>query len=108
MPQLDLYNFFLIIFYSIIGIIIMFIFFQKHWLYSWKLLTLISTKIKNLNNSTMSILSKTLVVFFYSFFFFNSIICFFFSFLNYTLIIQSKLSNDFNLISEINQLKFFL
>ncbi len=108
MPQLDLYNFFSIIFYSIIGILILFIFFQKHWLYSWKLLTLISTKIKNLNTSTNSVLSKIFLVFFYSFFFFNSIICFFFSFFNYTLLVQSKLSNDFNIISEINQLKFFI
>ena len=39
MPQLDIYNFFPIIFCSFLCIIFCFVFFQKYWLYSWKFLS---------------------------------------------------------------------
>lgn len=64
MPQLDLYNFFSIIFYSILGILILFIFFQKHWLYSWKLLTLIPTILLKIKIFNSHLTIKILTIYF--------------------------------------------
>lgn len=108
MPQLDLYNFVIIILYSIIGIAVTFVFFQKHWLYSWKLLTIITVKIKNITSVHNVLFNKISVIFIYSFFFFNTIICFFFFNYIYNLYVQSKISTTFLNVIDINQLKTFL
>lgn len=60
------------------GIILFFIYFQKYWLYSWKVLTVITVKIKNITTTSNSLVLKIFLILSYGFLFFNNLICFFF------------------------------
>lgn len=108
MPQLDLYNFYLIIIFAITGIILFFIYFQKYWLYSWKILTFITLKIKNITTNSNSLVFKIFVVLSYGFLFFNHLICFFFHRSYLTLFLQKTISLDFTTINELNQIKTYI
>ncbi len=107
MPQLDLYNFYIIVIISIIGIVVFFINFHKYWLYSWKLLTLITFNIKNLSKIFNSVISKMFLLFVYSFFFFENLISVFCAKRNTILKFQEKVLYNFGLNIESNTLKFF-
>lgn len=107
MPQLDLYNFFLIVFLSIIGIVVAFIYFHKYWLYSWKLLSIITTKIKNSKQLAYSLLNTLSLFLLYTFFSFNSLLSNFFYYIYFNLYNTTKIYLDFFLVTNINDIKSF-
>jgi hypothetical protein len=107
MPQLDLYNFFIIICISCIGILIFFSYFQKHWLFSWKLLTIITFNVKNINKFSNVLLSKIFSILVYSFFCFKFLLALLFVKLHNIFLIQKMLLHNFLLVFDFNQLKIF-